>query len=66
MVSKQVGQWGTEYDDRYDLGTAPLQVARTSVPVEQFTISVVSSDVRRGQLVMEWGAFRWVAPIEVP
>jgi len=33
--------------------------------VEEFTISIISSDNRHGTLVLEWGSFKWSAPIEV-
>jgi hypothetical protein len=32
---------------------------------EEFTVSIRPDDVRRGSLVMEWGPFRWSAPIVV-
>jgi hypothetical protein len=34
-------------------------------PVEEFTISVIPGDLHHGKLVLEWGSFRWIAPIEV-
>jgi hypothetical protein len=33
--------------------------------VEEFTISVAPIDARHGTLVLEWGTFRWTAPIVV-
>jgi hypothetical protein len=36
-----------------------------NAPIEKFTISIVSSDATHGSLVMEWGTFRWAAPITV-
>lgn len=65
IVNKQTGQWGTEYDGTRDLGTAKMQTATPSAPVERFTISVVGTDAQHGTLVMEWGPFRWTAPIVV-
>jgi hypothetical protein len=65
VVNKQTGQWGTEYDGSRDLGVARIQAETASAPVEQFTISVVGVDDRHGTLVMEWGPFRWTAPIVV-
>ncbi|HEU4994110.1 MAG TPA: DUF2911 domain-containing protein [Gemmatimonadaceae bacterium] len=66
IVNNQFGQWGTSYDASRDIGKAPLQIASTAQPVEAFTISVQSQDARRGTLVLEWGPFRWTAPIVVP
>ncbi len=65
IVNKQSGQWGTEYDGSRDLGTAHMHVETASAPVEQFTISVVGADDSHAALRIEWGPFRWTAPIVV-
>ena len=65
IVNKQSGQWGTEYNGSLDLGIARMISEVTTEPVEQFTISIIPSDNRHGKLVLEWGSFRWIAPIEV-
>ena len=65
IVNKQTGQWGTGYNGSLDLGMAPMKTETLTAPVEQFTISIVSTDANHGTLVMEWGTFRWTAPIVV-
>ena len=65
IVNRQTGQWGTEYDPSQDLGSAPMKTETLGSPVEKFTISIPASGRARGALVMEWGPFRWTAPIEV-
>jgi hypothetical protein len=65
IVNGQAGQWGTQYDRSRDVGKAPMQAATLSTPVDQFTISVAAKDARHGTLTLEWGSFRWMAPIEV-
>ena len=65
IVNGQSGQWGTQYDHSRDVGKAPMQSTTLSTPVDQFTISVSGNDARHGALIMEWGEFRWTAPIEV-
>jgi hypothetical protein len=65
IVNGQAGQWGTQYDRARDVGTARMQSATNSTPVDKFTISVAASDARHGKLILEWGSFRWTAPIEV-
>ena len=65
IVNTQTGQWGTGYDGTRDLGKAPMATDSLSAPVEKFTISIASTDARRGTLAMEWGPFRWTAPIVV-
>jgi hypothetical protein len=66
IVNRQSGQWGTEYDGDKDLGMAHLATEPLAVPVEKFTISIVGTDAHHGTLVLEWGDFRWTAPIVVP
>jgi hypothetical protein len=65
IVNGQSGQWGTQYDHSRDVGKAPMQSTTLSTPVDQFTISVAASAARHGALTLEWGSFRWTAPIEV-
>jgi hypothetical protein len=65
IVNKQYGQWGTEYNKSRNLGTASMTTETLPTPVEAFTISIVPDDAQHGTLVMEWGSFRWTAPIEV-
>src|SRR5438094_556628 len=65
IVNKEVGQWGTSYHSWHDLGRSSLHTGTVSAPVEEFTISIAPTDVRHGTLVLEWGTFRWTAPIVV-
>jgi len=65
IVNKQIGQWGTGYNGKFDLGKAAMGSAAAASPVEKFTISIISTDAHHGTLVMEWGTFRWTAPIVV-
>ena len=65
IVNRQSGQWGTEYDGSRNLGIASITNQALTVPVEEFTISIIPGDAQHGTLVMEWGSFRWTAPIEV-
>jgi hypothetical protein len=65
IVNRQTGQWGTEYDGSRNVGIARITSQTLTTPVEEFTISIVPGDTRHGTLIMEWGSFRWTAPIEV-
>ncbi len=65
IVNKQSGQWGTDYDGARDLGRAPMQTETPSAPVDRFTIAIIDVDDKRGTLAIEWGPFRWTAPIVV-
>lgn len=63
IVNRQTGQWGTSYDASRDLGRVPMRTDTLAVPVEQFTISIMPTDARRGTLVLEWGPKRWITTI---
>lgn len=65
IVNRETGQWGTGFDYRADHGRTPMRVETVQTPVEQFTISVTATDARHGELVMEWGTFRWSVPVAV-
>jgi Protein of unknown function (DUF2911) len=66
IVNKQSGQWGTAYNGSLNLGIARITSEVATATVEEFTISIIPGDNRRGTLVFEWGLFRWIAPIELP
>ena len=65
IVNKQTGQWGTEYNGSLNLGKVRINSEVATPAVEEFTISIIPVDNRHGTLVLEWGSFRWIAPIEV-
>ncbi|MGH7604338.1 MAG: DUF2911 domain-containing protein [Gemmatimonadaceae bacterium] len=65
IVNGQAGQWGTQYDHSRDVGKAPMESTTLATPVDQFTMSITGTDARHGTLTMDWGSFRWTAPIEV-
>jgi Protein of unknown function (DUF2911) len=65
IVNKQNGEWGTEYNGSLNLGTTRMTSEVAATAVAAFTISVIPGDLRHGKLVLEWGEFRWIAPIEV-
>jgi hypothetical protein len=65
IVNKQTGQWGTGYNRAHDLGTVAIKSESVDIPVEKFTITIDSAGAGRGTLIMEWGTFRWTAPIAV-
>ncbi len=66
IVNKQTGQWGTDYDRSRNLAMARITSDSLSTPVEEFTISIEpGADTKHGKLMIEWGSFRWTAPIEV-
>jgi hypothetical protein len=65
IVNRQTGQWGTEYNPSMNLGRATLETELASQSVEKFTFSIIPADSKHGTLVLEWGTFKWSAPITV-
>jgi hypothetical protein len=70
IINGQSGQWGTEYNVARDVARRPLTVDSLAQNVEQFTIRVDSSGApggkgTAGRLIMEWGNYRWSAPLAV-
>jgi hypothetical protein len=64
VVSKQTGQWGTEYREENDLGRADLKVEKLPQPVEQFTISIATAG-DSPTLNLDWGTTRASTPFMV-
>jgi hypothetical protein len=64
IVSKQTGQWGTQYSEGQDLGRAPMKVETTSQPTEQLTISVEDTPAG-GSLKVSWGTTSASVPFTV-
>jgi hypothetical protein len=65
IVNAESGQWGTQYSSARDIGTTPMRSETADSIVDRFTISVRETDARHGMLSMQWGPFRWTAPIVV-
>jgi hypothetical protein len=63
IVNKETGQWGTSYDFRQNLGRLKMTSETGAPTTEKFTISIVPKDGHHGVLTMEWGSFKWSAPI---
>ena len=64
MVSKQTGQWGTEYSEDKDLGRADLKVEKLPKPVDQLTISITEAG-GSPTLNIDWGTTRATSPFMV-
>jgi hypothetical protein len=62
IINRQTGQWGTEYRSSHDIARVAMDVDALDSPIERFTIRV---DTANSSLVLEWGTFRWSAPIQV-
>jgi len=64
IVNKQTGQWGTQYDEKQDLGRVSLKKTTLSAPVEQLTIAIDKA-ATGGQLKISWDDTELTAPITV-
>lgn len=54
IVSKQTGQWGTEYTESKDLGRVPMQSHPLSAPQEKMTISFERTRGNTTELHVKW------------
>ena len=65
IVNKQTGQFGTEYDQKRDLGRVKMNLAQTPAPVERFKIELLSTGANKGLLKMTWERTEVSVPIIV-
>jgi hypothetical protein len=54
IINKQTGQWGTEYNQRQDLGRVKMNLAPTPSLVDSFKIELLSTGGNKGLLKMSW------------
>ncbi len=54
IINKQTGQWGTEYNQRQDLGRVKMNLAQTPALVDGFKIELLSTGGNKGLLKMTW------------
>jgi hypothetical protein len=64
IINKQTGQWGTEYDEKQDLGRVALTSTTANPPVEQLTVSV-DSQASGGVLRITWADRQYSTPFTV-
>lgn len=65
IVSKQVGQWGTQYDESRDLVRIDLKKDAPAAPVDQFTITLTKAQSGGGVLALLWENTQYSAPFTV-
>jgi hypothetical protein len=64
IISKQTGQWGTEYDQGQDRARINMKGEALSAPVEQFTISFEPARGNATVLRLDWENTRASVPIK--
>ncbi|HVG37891.1 MAG TPA: DUF2911 domain-containing protein [Pyrinomonadaceae bacterium] len=65
IVSKQTGQWGTDYSEAQDLGRVNLSVKKTASPVEKFMIALEPGGANDATLKMSWENTEVSAPVKI-
>ncbi|MBC7789989.1 MAG: DUF2911 domain-containing protein [Anaerolineae bacterium] len=65
IISKQTGQWGTEYHEGMDLARIPMGTCKLNTPVEQFEISIVAAGADRGVIKLMWETTQYSVPFRV-
>jgi hypothetical protein len=65
IINKQVGQWGTQYDEKQDLARIDLKKEALTTPVDQLTISVSKNPDGGGIIKMAWENTQYSAPFTV-
>ena len=65
IVSRQTGQWGTEYHEDMDLARVEMKIEELDEPSERFRITLEASGPEEGRLVMEWEKTRVSVPIKM-
>ena len=65
IISRQTGQWGTEYHADMDLARVEMAAEELEEPVENFQIRLEAGESDEGALVMEWANTRASVPLEV-
>jgi hypothetical protein len=54
IVNKQNGQWGTEYDQKQDLGRVAMTVSPAKPTVELFVIAIKPGKDNKGKVTFTW------------
>ena len=65
IVNKQVGQWGTQYDDSQDLARIDLKNDTLDKTVDQLTIGVSKNKDGGGLLKISWENAQFSVPFTV-
>jgi hypothetical protein len=62
IVSRQTGQWGTQYTPAQDFGRVAMQMTATPAHVEEFTVNLRQLPGNRGVLELSWGSMMASVP----
>jgi len=65
VVNKQVGQWGTQYNEAQDLVRIDLKKDALAAPVDQFTVALTKGPSGGGILILSWENTQYSVPFTV-
>jgi hypothetical protein len=65
VVSKETGQWHTQYHAANDLGRMPVDTRTLDAPVEQLTFSFKKNPGGGGAIVFRWATTEATIPFTV-
>ncbi|HEY4299637.1 MAG TPA: DUF2911 domain-containing protein [Candidatus Didemnitutus sp.] len=65
IVSRLVGQWGTQYDPSQDFARIDLKKDSLAAPVDQFTMSLAKNPAGGGVLSLAWENTQYSVPFTV-
>ena len=54
VISKQTGQFGTEYHQEQDLGRVAMTMSKPPAPIETYKMTLSSAGGNKGKLHLEW------------
>ena len=54
IINKQIGQWGTQYDESQDLARVDLKKTDLEKPADQFTMAVGKGAAGGGVIKLMW------------
>jgi hypothetical protein len=65
IINKELGQWGTNYEEKQDLARVDLKKSAADKPVDQFTIKIEKNPSGGGVLKMSWENTEYSLPFTV-
>jgi hypothetical protein len=65
IINKQIGQWGTQYDEKQDLARVDLKKETLDTVVPQFTMAIERNAAGGGLLKMSWENTQFSVPFTV-
>ncbi len=66
IFNKQIGQWGTQYDEKQDFARVDLKKGALEMPADQFTMAVENNPDGGGILKLMWENTQYSAAFTVP